>query len=1034
MATFYSTGYGGNYPERMTLRTVATINSQSIVNNTSNVTISAYAYYNYTQTAPNPTDGGQSLRIDDVRVHSASKNLDYTGSNSGNQLFLFSWTGDIAHASDGTKTVNIKVWQDCPDVTTLEYLYGSHSWTLTTIPRVSTPTVSASTVALGSKVIINTNRADTSLLHALDYSIGSQSATIATNVGDSFEWTVPLGIADVLPSGTSGTVTITCYTWSGSTHIGTKTVTLTATVPNAAPFKPTVSIDTVAEAATEMIGAGFYLAGKSRVNVQASGFPKYSAAISSYSVTVDTATLSGSNVTSAVISKTGDIAISVTVTDSRGYTGTASTTVNFKTLAAPTVSAASINVGSALTITTNRHTTAISHTLKYTIGAQSLLTIASSVGASTDPAWTVPLNIADAIPSATSGIVTITQYSYNGSNLLGSTTVTFTAMVPNTATFKPTATISSITEGATGLTAFTVFVQNKSKLRVQSMATGKYSATISQYKVTIAGTATHYGADITSAIQGTSGAKSILLTVTDSRGYTNTHELSATVIAYSPPVITSFTASRSPTDQDSGLSAPINFTISPVSNQNTKRYLLRYKPTDGSYTNIIDSTAYYTRSFTHTAAAGTLDPNLGYEVELTVYDYFTSVSRTVNIATAFDLINYNASGKGLAFGKVSEVDGLEFALPVYNGIKGIVGTVYTYENWGSFYAGSSSNVGAIVINLGTTNFMFNAQITVRSYFNLVNLTVGGYTYTSTTAWHLPQATGTVFTSSINVRFSADGAARYMIIGDSGTDWGGYLHVTIDKISVGYSGGTLQPFVVSLAGTIPGTVNQTYTIGGSGVLAAYPVGSIYLSAASTSPATLFGGTWIAFGTGRTLVGIDPGQTEFNTIEKTGGHKNLQAHTHAGSSGSAGDHGHTASSGTAGAHTHTGTAASTGGHMHTGTAASAGSHTHTIDYQRFTGLSTSTSESAFDLNRRAGTSSYGSSAAAQSAGAHTHAVSTVSAGDHSHTVSTVSAGDHSHTVSVVAATAHTHTVTIGSTGAGTAENLQPYITVYMWKRTA
>ncbi len=52
---------------------------------------------------------------------------------------------------------------------------------------------------------------------------------------------------------------------------------------------------------------------------------------------------------------------------------------------------------------------------------------------------------------------------------------------------------------------------------------------------------------------------------------------------------------------------------------------------------------------------------------------------------------------------------------------------------------------------------------------------------------------------------------------------------------------------------------------------YPVGSIYTSISSTNPSTLFGGTWAAFGAGRTLVGRDAGQTEFDTVEETGGAK-------------------------------------------------------------------------------------------------------------------------------------------------------------------
>lgn len=64
-----------------------------------------------------------------------------------------------------------------------------------------------------------------------------------------------------------------------------------------------------------------------------------------------------------------------------------------------------------------------------------------------------------------------------------------------------------------------------------------------------------------------------------------------------------------------------------------------------------------------------------------------------------------------------------------------------------------------------------------------------------------------------------------------------------------------------------------------LLAVYPVGSIYISVNSTNPGTLFGGTWVAFATGRTLVGIDTGQTEFDTVEKTGGAK---THTHGSAS--------------------------------------------------------------------------------------------------------------------------------------------------------
>lgn len=63
---------------------------------------------------------------------------------------------------------------------------------------------------------------------------------------------------------------------------------------------------------------------------------------------------------------------------------------------------------------------------------------------------------------------------------------------------------------------------------------------------------------------------------------------------------------------------------------------------------------------------------------------------------------------------------------------------------------------------------------------------------------------------------------------------------------------------------------------------YPVGSIYTNASvSTNPATLLGfGTWVAFGAGRVLVGLDAGNAAFDTAEETGGSADaiVVSHTH------------------------------------------------------------------------------------------------------------------------------------------------------------
>ena len=68
---------------------------------------------------------------------------------------------------------------------------------------------------------------------------------------------------------------------------------------------------------------------------------------------------------------------------------------------------------------------------------------------------------------------------------------------------------------------------------------------------------------------------------------------------------------------------------------------------------------------------------------------------------------------------------------------------------------------------------------------------------------------------------------------------------------------------------------------------YPVGSIYITTEDQNPADAFGGEWERFGKGKTLVGVDEESDNFNMIEKTGGNKNgsitmeveqLPAHNH------------------------------------------------------------------------------------------------------------------------------------------------------------
>ena len=79
---------------------------------------------------------------------------------------------------------------------------------------------------------------------------------------------------------------------------------------------------------------------------------------------------------------------------------------------------------------------------------------------------------------------------------------------------------------------------------------------------------------------------------------------------------------------------------------------------------------------------------------------------------------------------------------------------------------------------------------------------------------------------------------------------------------------------------------------------YPVGSIYMTTNSQNPSTLFGGEWVSWGSGRVPVGVNTLDTDFATVEQTGGEKThtltvdeLAAHEHSGTSSSTSKEGYT-----------------------------------------------------------------------------------------------------------------------------------------------
>lgn len=199
--------------------------------------------------------------------------------------------------------------------------WSSVTLTVTYTEGVSVPTVSSSSVNLGSAVTISTNRLTTSATHTLTYAFGNASGTIATNVGASVSWTPGLALAAQIPNATSGLCTVTCKTFVGGTETGSSSVTLTLNVPSS--VVPSITSVSTAEATSGIASQfGGYVRTRSKLTVGISASGAQGSTISAYRTTLDNVTYTASSFTSNTLNTAGTLTMTVTVTDSRGRTAT----------------------------------------------------------------------------------------------------------------------------------------------------------------------------------------------------------------------------------------------------------------------------------------------------------------------------------------------------------------------------------------------------------------------------------------------------------------------------------------------------------------------------------------------------------------------------------------------------------------------------------------------------------------------------------------------------------------------------------------
>ncbi len=334
----------------------------------------------------------------------------------------------------------------------------------------------------------------------------------------------------------------------------------------------------------------------------------------------------------------------------------------------PTLNKYSLDMGTTITIYTNRQSSIATHTVRYSFFSESGLI---AVGVEDVCAWTPPISLAAQIPNATSGWGTILCDTYVNGSLVSTNTCAFQLTVP--ASVVPSISNVAFSEATSGVAdRFGGYVRTRSKLSVSITAAGAQGSSISSYRTSIDGV-TYSGASFTTNTLNTAGNLTMTVTVTDSRGRTASATRTVTVLDYSPPSLSQFTAERCSEDgtsaQTDGTKVRISAkaSASSVGCKNTLSCIVYYKLSSAeSWVSAVTLTpSDYVITATNQLLSPTFDALSSYDIKIRVQDVFYYIEQTVSIGTKQVMMDFYKDGSGIAFGKVAENAGkVEFGWPL----------------------------------------------------------------------------------------------------------------------------------------------------------------------------------------------------------------------------------------------------------------------------------------------------------------------------------------------------------------------------------
>jgi hypothetical protein len=316
-------------------------------------------------------------------------------------------------------------------------------------------------------------------------------------------------------------------------------------------------------------------------------------------------------------------------------------------------------LGGKITIKTNRDNSNYTHTLRYSWGSQiEDEFIAENI---TDSyTWTIPKELANYIITATKGTMVLKLLTFNGSEYIGSSPISFTVTMPDTAEFNPK--INDIVLEEIGTPTNGLWMQKQSRIKGTLVITNAYGTSALNYKVSANG-AVYTTRIFETDVLINNGNMDIVAIYTDKRGRKATFTKTINIQAYDYPHIESASVTRI---NSTSAKLSIVGSISDINNTNTKSFYYKYKlktaTNYGSATAISNDTYTIDKTIT---VSGLQDAE--YDFLVGIQDaYGIAEKKEIHLPSSYRLFNISKDKKKFAFFGKAVKEGLQVFGKIYD--------------------------------------------------------------------------------------------------------------------------------------------------------------------------------------------------------------------------------------------------------------------------------------------------------------------------------------------------------------------------------